>query len=62
MIVLNRMKTRGRQPELTSVAELLGSIKNQYDGYSWDGETFVLNSFSALNCINKAHLSDYLLN
>ena len=40
-----------------SRAELLAQVKDWYNGYSWDGRTFVYNPFSILNFFAK---SDFL--
>jgi Predicted AAA-ATPase/PD-(D/E)XK nuclease superfamily len=40
-------------------ADLLARIKEWYNGYSWDGGTFVYNPFSILNLLKKSRFQDY---
>jgi len=39
--------------------DILQTIKEWYDGYSWDGATFVYNPFSVLNLFENMVFSDY---
>jgi Predicted AAA-ATPase/PD-(D/E)XK nuclease superfamily len=39
--------------------ELLGLIKNWYNGYSWDGEASVYNPFSILNFLKKSKFMNF---
>ena len=38
-------------PELKRVGDIRSEMLKWYDGYSWDGETRLLNPFSLLSCI-----------
>ena len=42
-----------------SVEALLADIKSWYNGYTWDGKTFVYNPFSILNFFKKLSFEDY---
>ncbi|GAP71587.1 hypothetical protein SAMD00024442_140_2 [Candidatus Symbiothrix dinenymphae] len=42
-----------------SKQEAIGKIKYWYDGYSWDGETFVYNSFSTLMFFRLQKFEDH---
>ncbi|MGA1865701.1 MAG: AAA family ATPase, partial [bacterium] len=42
-----------------SQKDVLGNIKNWYNGYSWDGINFVYNPYSILNLFEKTHFRDY---
>ncbi|MDR0547189.1 MAG: ATP-binding protein [Dysgonamonadaceae bacterium] len=39
--------------------EIIKQIKDNYDGYSWDGKTFVYNPFSTLKLFNEKKFIDY---
>ncbi len=43
----------------TLPAETLGKMKEWYDGYSWDAQTFVYNPFSVLNFFDKKAYRNY---
>lgn len=43
----------------TSHLDLMARIKESYNGYSWDGVTFVYNPFSILNLLRKQSFQDY---
>lgn len=43
----------------TPKGKLLTNVKKMYDGYSWDGETFVYNPFSLLNFLNEGRFKNY---
>ena len=45
-----------------SQTELLTEIKKKYNGYSWDGKTFVYNPFSLLNFFNEGRFKNYWIN
>lgn len=42
--------------------EVLKLIKKMYNGYSWDGETFVYNPFSLLNFFDESRFKNYWIN
>jgi hypothetical protein len=42
-----------------SYNETLDTIKRWYNGYSWDGKTFVYNPFSTLMFLDKKELKEY---
>ncbi|MDR2140440.1 MAG: ATP-binding protein, partial [Deltaproteobacteria bacterium] len=56
---LIKMKSKGRLEPATTVAELRAKILEWYDGYSWDGQTRVLNPWSLLNFFNVARFSNF---
>ena len=39
--------------------ELLNEVKDWYNGYSWDGKTFVYNPFSILNFFQKSDFQNF---
>lgn len=39
--------------------ELLGKVKEWYNGYSWDGKTFVYNPFSVLSFFQKSDFQNF---
>jgi hypothetical protein len=47
-LTLDKLKKLGKMPSTSSKADLLNKILAYYDGYSWDGETRVLNPWSIL--------------
>ncbi|MDR1110353.1 MAG: AAA family ATPase, partial [Deltaproteobacteria bacterium] len=49
---LENVKSRGKLPRQTSLGEFRGMVLDFYDGYSWDGETRVLNPFSLVNFLD----------
>ena len=42
-----------------SKEELLEKIKYFYNGYSWDGKTYVYNPFSTLLFLDKKEFKEY---
>jgi hypothetical protein len=42
-----------------SKEKLLQQVKYWYDGYSWDGKTFMYNPFSTLNFLDRAQFIGY---
>jgi hypothetical protein len=48
-----------RQNPGSSKAELLGKLKDYYNGYSWDGETFVYNPYSILHFFDGREFKAY---
>ncbi|MDR2556962.1 MAG: ATP-binding protein, partial [Bacteroidales bacterium] len=42
--------------------KLLEQVKHWYDGYSWDGKTFMYNPFSALNFLSQADFVNFWFN
>jgi hypothetical protein len=56
---LERFKRSTSLSEEATVADLRDRILTLYDGYSWDGETRVLNPWSVLNCIKKIKLRKF---
>jgi hypothetical protein len=59
---LGHMKTKGRLSGDATADDLRREILARYDGYSWDGETRVLNPWSVLNCLDNAKLANYWFN
>jgi hypothetical protein len=58
-VILKHMKNKGRLPEDQTVSDLRAKFLSWYDGYSWDGETKVLNPYSILNCLKKSIFDNY---
>jgi hypothetical protein len=56
---LEDFKSRSNLPLDATVADLRGRILEMYGGYSWDGETRVLNPWSTLKCLDRGKLSNY---
>jgi hypothetical protein len=42
-----------------TIKEMLSEIKRWYNGYSWDGKTFVYNPFSTLSFFRKKEFENY---
>jgi hypothetical protein len=57
--LLECFKSEEALPREATVADLRGLILDWYDGYSWDGETRVLNPWSILNVLDNKNFSDY---
>lgn len=38
---------------------LMANLKEYYDGYSWDGKTYLYNPYSILNCLDKMAFKNY---
>jgi hypothetical protein len=58
-LTLTKMKLKGRLEPETTVAELRAKILEWYDGYSWDGETRVINPWSLLTFLKKARFRNF---
>ncbi|MDR1165950.1 MAG: ATP-binding protein [Deltaproteobacteria bacterium] len=58
-IVLEKMKKKKRVALDANVAFLTKKINGWYDGYSWDGETMVLNPLSILKFLDLSVFADY---
>ncbi|MDR1040356.1 MAG: AAA family ATPase [Deltaproteobacteria bacterium] len=56
---LDRMKTRGYFGEKAKRRDLIAKIGEWYDGYTWDGQTKVLNPYSVTKCLKFHRFSDY---
>jgi hypothetical protein len=56
---LGEFKTRGIYTQDKTTKDLRQEILDRYDGYSWDGETRVLNPWSVLNFFSEFELADY---
>jgi hypothetical protein len=48
-VVLDIFKSKGKMSPEATVSDLRENILSWYNGYSWDGETQVLNPWSILN-------------
>ncbi|MDR1395995.1 MAG: ATP-binding protein [Deltaproteobacteria bacterium] len=57
--VLERIKIKGILSKRTSLTSLRKKILSWYDGYTWDGQTKILNPWSILSFFNTAEFSDY---
>lgn len=47
------------EKEELSKAEIIQKIEHWYDGFSWDGKTFVYNPFSFLQLMHKQQFANY---
>jgi hypothetical protein len=56
---LERQKSLNKMPAASSVADLRQKILDWYDGYTWDGQTRVLNPISVLNFFNVSLFDEY---
>jgi hypothetical protein len=50
---------KGTLPPGSTLTDLTGLILDRFDGYSWDGETRVLNPWSILKTFESDRLDDY---
>ncbi|MDR1164884.1 MAG: ATP-binding protein [Deltaproteobacteria bacterium] len=57
--ILEIMKKRGVLTQKSTVMDLRAKILNLYDGYTWDGDTKILNPYSLLNFIENAAFNPY---
>ncbi|MDR1050083.1 MAG: AAA family ATPase, partial [Deltaproteobacteria bacterium] len=57
--LLEVMKKKGRFLEEMTVPMLRDKFLHWYDGYSWDGQSRVLNPFSILNCFRKSYFEQF---
>ncbi|MDR1607725.1 MAG: AAA family ATPase, partial [Deltaproteobacteria bacterium] len=57
--ILERYKSNGFMPPEADLDYLIEEIIGYYDGYSWDGETRVLNSYSLIQALAKKKLKAY---
>jgi hypothetical protein len=46
----------------TSAGEMLSSIKEWYDGYTWDGKTHIYNPFSTLRLLDSGKFGNFWFN
>jgi hypothetical protein len=58
-VILEKMKKNGSMGEEASLNDLQDKILRHYDGYSWDGETMILNPISILNMFGESYFSNY---
>jgi hypothetical protein len=56
---LEKQKSKGEMPKSARVEDLKKKILDWYDGYSWDGNTRVLNPISVLNFLKNAQFKKY---
>ncbi|MDR1165184.1 MAG: AAA family ATPase, partial [Deltaproteobacteria bacterium] len=57
--IARKMKNRGVLAQERTIADLRAKILNFYDGYTWDGETKILNPYSLLKFIKKMAFNPY---
>jgi hypothetical protein len=57
--LLKSIKSRGILKEINNTSKLKELILEWYDGYSWDGQTRVLNPWSILNLFELKFFDDY---
>ncbi|MDR1164894.1 MAG: AAA family ATPase [Deltaproteobacteria bacterium] len=57
--ILEKMKKRGVLTQESTVTDLRAKILSLYDGYTWDGETKILNPYSLLNFIDDSAFNPY---
>ncbi|MDR1165467.1 MAG: ATP-binding protein [Deltaproteobacteria bacterium] len=58
-ITMEVFKNKGLLDKHYGVSEFRDAIFKKYDGYSWDGQTRVLNPFSLLNSFENKDLKSY---
>ncbi|MDR1166777.1 MAG: AAA family ATPase, partial [Deltaproteobacteria bacterium] len=58
-ITLDIFKKKGLLGKNCGVSDFREAIFKQYDGYSWDGNTRVLNPYSLLNAFENGNLDNY---
>jgi hypothetical protein len=56
---LRLMISKGTMPKNATIARLRDKILEMYDGYSWDGQTRVLNPWSILNFFSDPSFDDF---
>ncbi|MDR0549625.1 MAG: ATP-binding protein [Deltaproteobacteria bacterium] len=61
-LVLPKIIEKGFLPSNSTVENLREKILKWYDGYTWDGETAVLNPWSILNFFDQASFEKYWVN
>ncbi|MDR1578500.1 MAG: AAA family ATPase, partial [Deltaproteobacteria bacterium] len=61
-LTLDKLKKLGKMPSTSSKADLIKKILAYYDGYSWDGETRVLNPWSILYFFNRCKFDNFWFN
>jgi hypothetical protein len=61
-LVLPKIIEKGFLPPNSTVENLREKILKWYDGYTWDGETKVLNPWSILNFFDQASFEKYWVN
>jgi hypothetical protein len=59
---LDKFKANGFLPSEATTVDLRERMLELYDGYSWDGQTRVLNPWSVINCLDEARLGNYWFN
>jgi hypothetical protein len=59
--ILAGFQANGSLPHEASLGDLRARILEWYDGYSWDGETRILNPWSTLHFFSEMGFSDYWL-
>ncbi|MDR1607347.1 MAG: AAA family ATPase, partial [Deltaproteobacteria bacterium] len=57
--ILERNKSNGFMPPEADLDYLIEEIVGYYDGYSWDGETRVLNPYSLIQALDQKKLKAY---
>ncbi|MDR1166778.1 MAG: ATP-binding protein [Deltaproteobacteria bacterium] len=58
-ITMEQFKEKGLLEKNCGVSDFRETIFRQYDGYSWDGKTRVLNPYSLLNAFENENLDNY---
>jgi hypothetical protein len=58
-IVLDHNKANGFMPADATLADLKNEILGYYDGYSWNGEERLLNSFSLIQMLSEKEFQSY---
>jgi hypothetical protein len=57
--VLNYLKTKGKIDHAATSEILKDRVLEWYDGYSWDGETRVINPWSLINFLKKMQFKEF---
>ncbi|MDR1039411.1 MAG: AAA family ATPase [Deltaproteobacteria bacterium] len=59
---LKNMKIKGIMKDGDTEADLLNEIEKWYDGYTWDGNTKVLNPYSVMSCLANSKFENFWYN
>jgi hypothetical protein len=56
---LQNMKSHNIMDKKSTTDDLIKNIEDWYDGYTWNGNTKVLNPYSVINCLIHGRFDDY---
>ncbi|MDR1040408.1 MAG: AAA family ATPase [Deltaproteobacteria bacterium] len=60
--MLDDLKLKGKMVANATVEHLMQEFERWYDGYSWDGQTKVLNPRSVMKCLSRMKFFEYWQN